>query len=204
MLRDRPAMKRYVIEGDVIWQWSVRKFAGEDLSTTINWNPDPPDKPDSYDADHRIPTNGARGFIRIREVYSRGSQKGRKMPFEELWYSAVFELHNISNAPKFIQVFEEARRGKSSKELWIKKNTQIEYDTLRRVVDFYKRTWLSWSKTKGFQSDSRIWRVHLPQSYDTWIRSYRDRSGYPWDTWSRYYDDIIVAQGRSRERNQPR
>ncbi|MGH7774831.1 MAG: hypothetical protein ACREQA_21615 [Candidatus Binatia bacterium] len=197
MLRDRPAMKRYVTEGDAIWQWAVRKYAGEDLATTIDWSPDPPDKPDAYNSDHSIPTHKARGFIRVRETYSSGSRTGRKRSFEELWYDAVFELHNISNAPRFLQVFEEARRGKLSKELWIKKNTQIEYDALRRVVDFYKSSWLPWSRTKGFQSDPRIWRVHLPQSYDNWIRLYIDRSGYPWDTWGCYYDDM-VAQGRRR------
>ena len=32
MLRDRPAMAQFVSPQDKLWQWAVRKFAGEDLA----------------------------------------------------------------------------------------------------------------------------------------------------------------------------
>src|SRR5262245_57989986 len=62
MLKDRPAMAKNIELGDALWRWAARKFAGEDLEDTIDWDPTPPRE---ASADHSVPWEERRGSIRV-------------------------------------------------------------------------------------------------------------------------------------------
>ena len=211
MLRDRPAMQKYVAsdgvekyvtEDDIIFQWVVRKFAGEDLSATIDWNPDPPHKPDGIDADHGVPYRDKRGFIRVRKLYSRGPKKGEMRSFEDLWASIVFELLNITNADKFSDVWERALMGKVSKEEWVKENSQIEFEAAMKTKEFYRNIWEPWSIRNNFKISQKspfAQRMSLPDSYSEWIKPYYLRNSVYITEWERVYKEKIVPKAKELE-----
>ena len=124
MLRDRPAMRKHLIKDDFIWKWAVRKFAGEDLSDTIDWNNRTPYH--GAKASHIYPSKTDRGFISI----------GRKLSFETSWAGAIFELHNIAFCPEFKKVIHKAYKGQIKKKEFILKMASeffCEFD-LKRVA----------------------------------------------------------------------
>lgn len=194
MLRDRSEMKKYVAERDVIWKWVVRKFAGEDLSDTIDWNPEPPLY--HYEADHSKPTESRRGFICIRDH------------FEQSWASVVYELYNIAHTIDSYKIHQNACVGHLSKEDYIKERTKLEYEAIKKTKKFYRIIWRPWAKKKGVKTDPYYWYIWTPNTYDKWIRGYRDKSGYPWNYIGRYYDEVIVPYlrkvARTKKRNKNR
>jgi hypothetical protein len=178
MLKDRPGMGKYVNNREIIWKWAVRKFAGEDLGEVFDWNPNLPQQ--GYNYDHYGPWERKKGFIRIRD------------DFENLWVAAVYELFNIANTDKFKKVYEEACAGHLTKEQWITKNTKIEYGAVKKTKEFYGRVWEPWAKKKGFKTNPQIWYMWTPNSYSKWIKTYKNKLGYPWNSWGRYYDESMV------------
>jgi len=201
MMKDRPTMRRYdsadgtkknVSESDTIWQWAVRRLSGEQLGRVIYWNPEEPEKPKVYCADHQYPSGNRKAFIRIRKKYMAGKLNGRAVPFEALWFFLVFELNNIEGSAKFQRVYEEALQGKVSRESWITRNTIIEYDALCKTVAFYNDVWAPWAAMNGFTTNPDIWRTTLPDTYGKWIQRYNNKNAYPWDTWGHYYDTQMV------------
>ena len=201
MMKDRPLMRLYesadgtkktVSESDTIWEWAVRRLSGEQLGQVIHWNPEEPDKPKAYSADHRYPSGNRKGFIRVRKKYLLGKLKGRPIPFEALWFFLVFELNNIEGAAQFHRLYEEALEGRVSRTSWITRNTMIEYNALCKTVAFYNDVWAPWAAKNGFETNAEVWRTNLPDTYRKWIQQYRDKTGYPWDTWGHYYDTQMV------------
>jgi len=197
MMKDRPPMHRYesadgamktVTKSDTIWKWAVRRLSGERLGQVIHWNPEEPDKPKAYCADHRYPSGNRKGFIRVRKKYLIGKLKGRPIPFEALWFFLVFELNNIEGAARFHRVYEQALEGGVSRTSWITRNTMIEYNALCKTVAFYNDVWAPWAAKNGFRTNPKLWRTTLPDTYGKWIKLYTDKNGYPWDTWGHYYD----------------
>lgn len=178
MLKDRPEMAKYVTERDFIWKWVVKKFAGEDLSDSIDWNPKPPWY--HYEADHAYPTKSRRGFICIKDN------------FEHSWSSAVYELYNIAHAVDSHKIYRDACAGHLSKAEYIKECTKLEYGAIKRLKEFYRKIWRPWAKKKGFKTDPYYWYMWAPNTYDKWIKGYKNKSGYPWNYIGRYYDEAIV------------
>lgn len=220
MLADRSAMQTcpngaHVTEADIVWRWAARKFAGEDSGFRIFWQSTPPKVADATAESDFPMRDGATAFIRIHEAYWKHLFKKVKLPFEELWFSAVFELFNQTTTPHYRQLYEKALNQEISKDQWITANTRLEYRALQRSRDFYKLIWEPWAKRKGFQPSTAIWWVrYLQPSYKGWISQYADRSKYPWDFWGSYYDEIVLyllqtdqyvepKKGKSRRWNLP-
>jgi tetratricopeptide (TPR) repeat protein len=101
MLQDRPAMAEHVTEGDELWTWAVRKFAGEDGIGLIDWNPADP-RPAFADWSWR--TTGGHRFIRVN-LDPPAVEAGDL--FESLWSCAVFELHNAAADARFRRIDED-------------------------------------------------------------------------------------------------
>lgn len=190
MMADRKPMGFLVKKGDPIYNWVSRQFAGEACGEHVSWNPEEDlGKPAIYKADHCYPSRVEKAYIRIRS--NNGS--GNFYDEHSLWESCIFELHNIRNFKAFDKVFHDACGGKVTKEEWLRKNTEIEYKSNRKVKDFFYRIWVPYLSTKGIDHRRHIWDVDwTPEKYQDWIGAYTDTEGYPWDYWGTYYDTQIV------------
>ncbi|HEX2473661.1 MAG TPA: tetratricopeptide repeat protein, partial [Lacipirellulaceae bacterium] len=87
MLKDRPVMAEHVTEGDAIWTWAVRKFAGEDTGMLVDWNAG---STAPFRGFSSLPVGGRNAFIQVGSTLD-GLPDGRSATFDELWSTAVFE-----------------------------------------------------------------------------------------------------------------
>jgi len=199
MMNDRKPMGFLVKKGDPIYSWAVRQFAGEACGEHIAWNPEEDlGKPSIYKADHSYPSKEEKAFIRIR------SNNGNGNFYDEhsLWESCIFELHNIRNFKAFDKVYQDACKGKCTKDEWLRRNTLIEYKSNVAVKEFFYRNWAPFLASKGIDSSAHLWDVEwTPETFEKWIAAYNDPTGYPWDYWGTYYDNQIVPYVKAMQSN---
>lgn len=179
MLRDRPVMAQYVGPNNIIWKWAAKKFVGEDLSDTIDWDGRAPYH--GAKADHLYPCKTERGCIRIKE----------KLSFEVSWAGAIFELFNISNSLKFGKIIRQAHRGEIKKKEFILKLAEIEFEAIKKAEKFYKKIWGPWMVSKGLPTDPYEWSVGCPSKFEDWIKSFGNGSDYPWKIYSDFYENHL-------------
>jgi len=161
MLKDRPGMSKYVnnshfnkaiTEDDSIWQWLVRKFAGEDAGELIDWNPKYP--PYGWLAVNRNPVD-RRSSISINIIYTKKTAPdersiGKEVRFEDLWACAVFELLNVIQQEEFHKIFKQAAKGKITREEFVMRIARVEFETVKKSKQFYFKVWKPWAKKHRF------------------------------------------------------
>jgi len=184
-------MAAHVDEGDVIWSWAARRFAGEEHGERIWWDLSLPVSAAS--ADHRRSDTDSHAYIRIRPTVR--TSWGEEVPgdFARLWAGAVFELHNICNSERFNRIDQDAFLGELTKGEYVDGYTRLEYDAVRRTVDFYNRVWAPWARSKDLDPEDFLADVSFEPTYDKWAAQYANSmSGYPEVPFGRYYDTVIV------------
>jgi tetratricopeptide (TPR) repeat protein len=185
MLQDRPAMQGWGAEDGVLRNWAVRKFAGEDLRDTVDWDPSPPE---GANADHMTPTDSQRGRIRVVEHHRRGPREGQPRSCEALWSDAVFELHNIALAPDFKRTSDQAVAGDMEKRDFVFAMFEIENRATQRTRAFYVKVYLPLAEAEGRTTDPADWHAGFWGSAQQLFGMYTDRSQYPWIPYGRWYD----------------
>lgn len=168
------------------------------MGVLIYWDSDPPTS--GFMADRISPAkdNGCRGLIRIRETYGIEQMSEKHRSFEQLWKSAVSQLINFQRYKDFKQIHRMALDGELDRSRWIRLNTEIEYETCVKVVEFYRSVWVPWARLNGIDTSDAIWGTQLSSSYDRWIARFVDSSGYPWKPWGEFYDKVIAVHVAGR------
>lgn len=213
MLKDRPNMAYYINDDgekklltldDSIYQWAIRKFAGEDLNTTIDWNPQAPAEGYAIDADHMSPTEKSRGYIRVNLVYRSGENRDQPKNFQDLWENAFFELHNIGMAKKFKEVTDNAYAGKLNKEEYIKGITLIEYSAVKKLQDFYRKVFAPWLVKNNLSIDQKSHFAGLMffNTYDNWIKWLRTQEMDYLISYGDFYDRQILPYIQERQKRE--
>lgn len=181
MIKDRPAMGEYISENDFVWKWAVRKFAGEDLLDSIDWNKKSP----YYNSgcDHVYPSKLERGYIRVK--------KDSGLSFDRLWAMVIFELHNIASYKLFHKLIKATYKGQLNKRNFIIKMAEVEFKAVRKTEQFYKNVWEPWSNQKGLSTNPSDWYVGVPRNFKDWIKYFDKSSDYPWKIYSAFYDNHL-------------
>src|SRR5882724_942113 len=200
MVKDRPALARYVSKTDAVWQFCARAFGGQAIGERIFWENSLPGG--DYQSDHQGPYEGKSGYIRIRKNYSSGGNWGQPLTCEELWSCAVFEIENIRNHKAFTALYEMALKGELSREEWIRENSRLEYGALRRTAEDYGQLWVPLEMTRSLPTTRAYWGGNCPPPFEIWISQYRDPDSYPWDVFGQYYDQQIVPYVRRNKQFQ--
>lgn len=170
MLRDRPRMARFVKKGDVIWNWTVRQFAGEGLGNRITWNGTPP--ADDFLGNNTYDSTVCE--IRILEVL-----RGEQVPGEMQWAVTVFELVNIRGHENFTAYYNEVLEGKLTRKEYIRKMTEQEFSALHQQQAFYKSVWIPHARRNKLSHTPYYWKIDAPNNYGQWMVSYHDDPHYP-------------------------
>jgi len=166
MLRDRPAMANYVKEGDAVWLWAARQFAGESTSSRYAWEAHPKFQHQRLrHACHEWPHDGHSGWLTVE------NRDDDQLGGESMWNSIVFELLNIRNDRQFRDLCSRVYRGGPiSKAAFTKQVANIEYQTTYGVIDFYYRLWYPTLTKKGIAPKESIWSVHPRYvTFDEWF-----------------------------------
>jgi tetratricopeptide (TPR) repeat protein len=199
MLRDRPPMAEHGDEAAFLRQWAARKFAGEDVGETIDWEPQPPT---DSDAEHVAPTDQGRGRIMIDLYYRQGHRRGQPRTFEELWSRAVFELHNISLARHFVRLHDEAQKGMIEKRQFVFQMWKYEEQAMQLSRAFYVELYLPFAAKKKLATVPERWFASHWQAIEEPMLDSISRTAYPWRPYARQYDWQnfwrLYQEGRTR------
>ena len=189
MLHDRPAMAKYGDETNFLSDWAERKFAGEDFGEPIDWDPSPPLH---SDAEHLAPGDGENAAILVEADYSAGPKEGKPRQFEELWAGAIYELHNVNYAREFVRLNDEADEGKVSKEAFVAGILKYELQAAQRTRAFYIEVFLPWAEKKKLPTDPTLWFCDWWDTPGSVMKSFPDKSAYPWRPYARVHDWATV------------
>lgn len=189
MLHDRPAMADFGDEAKLLRNWAERKFAGEDFGELIDWDPSPPLH---SDAEHLAPGDGDNAAILVEAEYTHGPKDGKPRSFEELWAGAIYELHNVNYAREFVRLNDEAERGKISKERFVADILKYELKAAQRTRAFYLQVYLPWAEKKKLPTDPSLWFCDWWDTPDSVLKSFADKSAYPWRPYARVHDWATV------------
>jgi tetratricopeptide (TPR) repeat protein len=189
MLHDRPAMADFGDEAKFLRDWAQRKFAGEDFVEPIDWDPSPPLH---SDAEHLAPGGGENAAILVEAHYTSGPKEGKPRSFEELWAGAIYELHNVNYAREFVRLNDEADRGKVSKEAFVAGILKYELQAAQRTRAFYLNVFLPWAEKKKLTTDPTLWFCDWWDTPDSVLKSFSDKSAYPWRPYARVHDWATV------------
>jgi tetratricopeptide (TPR) repeat protein len=168
MLKDRPAMAQYGDKSLPLQQWAARKFAGEDLGQTIQWDGAEPVREWEAECNARSTAlspwsssdqSPVTRCIRVRRTRICGSEKGKGKSFEELWSQAVFELYNTANCNDFNRVAAEAAAGKLSRHEFARKTLEVEGIAAEKTRSFYVHVFLPWAKQQHLPTNPVLWCV---------------------------------------------
>jgi tetratricopeptide (TPR) repeat protein len=192
MLRDRPAMTDYKPNSDFLRRWAIRKFAGEDLGSPIDWDPS---APLHSDAEHLAPQDGDNAAILVQADDDAGPQRGNPRDFEELWAGAIYELHNVNNAQHFIRLNREAEEGKISKTAFVDGILRYELQAAQQTRAFYVHVYLPWTEKHRIPTRPTLWFCDWWDTPDTVLQSFTDKSSYPWRPYARTHDWTTVQRG---------
>ncbi|CAN5485293.1 hypothetical protein BH09VER1_BH09VER1_50010 [soil metagenome] len=175
---------------DSIWQVVARAYGTMVNGAPINWDKSELEGGPGVAAQHIIPRDGRPGLIRIGVLY-QADEVTRQQSFDELWADCVFELSNVTNAGKFMEVYRRAIGGEVSRKAWLEANTRLEYSALVALKSFYSEVWRPWSLRNRASHESACWLRDTPGTYEEWIAKYPADSSYL-KIWGSYYDKEIV------------
>ena len=191
MLEDRPAMAEYAEEAQFLRIWAVRKFAGEDLGSLIDWDPEPPT---DSDAEHTAPGENDHGSIQVHPTYTHGRRSGEPRCFEELWAGAIYELHNINNAKHFVKLHERAAEGKLSKEEFVGGIVKHEVVAAQETRAFYLTVYLPFAARHKLATQPSLWFAEWWDQPDEALKGFTNKAAYPWQPYARQYDWLTVER----------
>lgn len=190
MIKDRPEMGLFVKEGDTIWNWTVRQFAGESTKCKIFWSPDEllQEKPPEYVSFVNMDSPEGPGSIMIR----RYNKSGVPIDGERLWSACVFELLNAKyfglNQHK---IHDDVYKMSLSKAEYIERITRCEYQARLETAAFYSKYWRPYAETNSLTATDWYWRPNTPATYEEWMKQFTDPNAYPFDDYGNYYDRNI-------------
>ncbi len=210
MLRDRKTMGQYGKLADPLYQWAVRKFAGEYLGEGVFWDDAAP--VGGFDACHGIPMKETPAWILVREERREGGRTIGRSPawirvreerreggrtigrsFEDMWSDAVFELYNVTNAKEFLELHYQTLAGGVSKEQYVTKMAEIESHAAEKTRSFYIHVFLPWAKLHHVATNPSLWYLAARSDpSEKLVLSRVDRNGEYWLYWSNAYDDLTA------------
>ena len=148
MLKDRPLMTPMIKEGDNLWTWLVRQFAGSSGNGEIRW--DPTDPVPLWNAMSSGPKNGRLAFIQVTKTFADKSYHfGELKTGYYLWGNFFLELFNIRSHGRTMKIEYRAANGELSREAYIVEHFLVEVDSLYDAYRFFQAFWVPHCKKMG-------------------------------------------------------
>lgn len=191
MLKDRPSMGNCLSPGDDLWNWAVRRFAGERTGHLIEWNP-----ADPGEADARCwrSKDGRFAAIQIRDLEDIQALSPAEK-FNRYWAFAVFELYNVSHgAGKDMGLIDDAREGKLTRDAFIVAALDQEMIAVQCSRMFYLKKFVPFMQAKNISTDPKWWySFTFFLDDDSRLRYYR--SLHHWQHYGSIYDQLRLVSG---------
>jgi tetratricopeptide (TPR) repeat protein len=189
MLHDRPEMAERVTEGDELWTWAARKFAGEDSGELIDWNPANP--PGRFGAQSDPGDDYKHPAIRVRGAED-GKKSDEQPTLERLWAYAVVELYNQASRTEFDHIDQLASDGKIRRDDYVVATLDVEEQSAQRTRAFYLKVFLPWARARKLATEPGNWYCDFWKNRQQYIAFMR--TDPHWDFYSVGYDLTCVDQ----------
>lgn len=172
-------------ETDVLVRWLVSRFDGAEIGMKVFWDPASPEN--GSGADHALPILGSAATIRVKPLEDRDGPAFLR--FERLWFSTVFEMHNLENHRHFQRLFELAAQGLVDQAAFVEECARLEYKALGKTRAFYSNVWRKWAEQNGAISNKKVWDHGWRNTFEEWIRAQEQAgAGYPADVFRPLFD----------------
>ncbi|MCB9940283.1 MAG: hypothetical protein H6823_18755 [Planctomycetaceae bacterium] len=189
LLKDRPAVAPFVIEGTDIYRFILEHFGGRFLENRMLWDPSAP--ADGVLADHVPPRKEFPGRIRFLATDPKTTAA---LSAESQIAHLLFELFNAENASSHPQIADRARRHLLTRDGFVYETAKLEYEACLRLRAFYLDVVEPWSKRQGILTTPDHWFGFEPPAFDQRFRQFQDRTQYPWSNYGAYYDAKISVE----------
>ncbi len=184
MVRNRPCHVASGVRRDSpVWRWCVRHFAGASSGKRIYWDGATP--VDSL-AEHRPAIGRRNAVIRVSGAADCGDIKDVSAGCSALWGRVVFELNNVDEDPGCAALRLRAFHGKITREQFVRGFAYHEYLAARKTAAIFLHVYRT--ADGPYLTGYYSWFLGAPQSFDVLFLEFRDRSAYPWNPYSAYYD----------------
>ncbi len=137
-------------------------------------------------AEHRPAIGRHNAVIRISSASDYGDIKGVAAGCSSLWGRVVFELNNVDEDPGFAALRLRAFHGKITREQFVRGFAYHEYLAARKTAAVFLHVYRM--DDGPYLTGYYNWFLGAPQSFDVLFLEFRDRSAYPWNPYSAYYD----------------
>ena len=191
-------MGQYGEGAKVLYQWAIRKYAGEDMGWMIFWDRTAPQA--GILSDTTFSPANSTGSIRVRGTYYEGPDKGKERSFESLWSNAIFELYNIGCSQDVQQLLIDVATDKISKGEYIAQMRKYESRATEKTRAFYIHVFLPWAMEQHLATQPNLWFVAARVSG----KDSRGSSGtedYWWRNCERTYDQIVLNSLVEKNKN---
>jgi tetratricopeptide (TPR) repeat protein len=180
LLRDRPVLAAHLQEGDILWNWIVRQFAGESAGYRCRWNPDPPD-------DWKGLTSGPQdgvGAIQVAQFEDAEVASGKQRTFDAVFSTVVFELYNHAAHADFDANWQRLMKGEIDPVTYARLSLETESLSAIHTCRHFCTTYLEWAKAGQFMEiDARNWCLDAWLPADSIYRNTLHRSDSRWEHW---------------------
>ena len=123
VLDDRPAMRGIIDSGDPLLSWFASQFSNGPYGSRVHWDFREPTG--GYDSTMVPPSDEMPGLIRVS---SAPSLTGR-----DQWCLLAYELQNVQNAPKIVELTARAVRGDIGREAFAIECIRLEHAAVLRT-----------------------------------------------------------------------
>jgi len=185
MLHDRPGMGKFIAQDDDLWNWAVRRFAGEGTREPIQWVARDPAPSDSRSG----PARGNSGaFIQVRDLENL-EQFSAADKFNRYWALVAFEFHNLSHGASDSR-FLDKKSQQLARDEFIIAAIEQEQTALQFSRMFFLKKFLPYAQAKHLTIDPSCWHCFNFLSEDREIRLQHYRSLPRWQFYANYYDQL--------------
>ncbi len=190
MLHDRPGMGEFIAQGDNLWNWAVRRFAGEETGQRIEWVARDPAPSDSRSTPARS-DGGA--FIQVRNLENQERLSAAEK-FNRYWALVAFEFYNLSHGASDARALY-TRTQELARDEFVVAALEQEQTALQCSRMFFLKGFLPYAQAKHLAIDPACWHCFEFLSEDSEIRLQYFRSLPRWLYYANFYDQL-TAQAR--------
>ncbi|RIK80589.1 MAG: hypothetical protein DCC68_10610 [Planctomycetota bacterium] len=180
LLRDRPVLAGHLQDGDILWNWIVRQFAGESAGCRCRWNPEPPGNSDGQAS---APENGV-GAIQVAQFDGAEDARGQRLTFDRVLSTVVFECFNHASYATYDAIWNQVSKGEIDPITYARLGLDTENQSAVRTRRFFCSTYLEWANVEQFaEIDARNWCFNEWLPADSIHRSNKHRQDSRWEHW---------------------
>jgi len=161
------------------------------------------DVPNSEVAFHLYSSAPEFALIGVSEYQYYNNGKRRRRRFEEMWFSLIFELHNLDCYKDREALYKLAYDLEIGREEFTRKMCMLEHSAMEKSLDYVEQKWIPWAMRVGSFSlpSYQVWEA-FSVDYEKWIGGHGGKDGPLWLNNERLYDMSLSLGSIYEERDE--